>query len=61
MVTDIYMFDIETLTWEKIPQSSDSDQPRARYFHSTDACQSPNVTSRISIQLLTNFSPTPAF
>jgi len=40
MVTDIYMFDIETFTWEKIPQNPDSDLPRARYFHSTDACQS---------------------
>lgn len=40
MVTDIYMFDIETFTWEKIPPNPDSDQPRARYFHSTDACES---------------------
>lgn len=43
MVTDIYMFDIETFTWEKVPQSPDSDQPRARYFHSTDVCESPDV------------------
>ena len=41
MVTDIYMFDIETFTWEKVPQGADSDQPRARYFHSTDACKLP--------------------
>jgi leucine-zipper-like transcriptional regulator 1 len=42
MVTDIYMFDIETFTWEKLPQAPDPDQPRARYFHSTDACEFPN-------------------
>lgn len=43
MVTDIYMFDIETFTWEKIPQAPDPDQPRARYFHSTDACELSNL------------------
>lgn len=43
MVTDIYMFDIETFTWEKISQASDSDHPRARYFHSTDVCESLNI------------------
>jgi len=56
MVTDIYMFDIETSTWEKIPQSPDSDQPRARYFHSTDACESPNLTHHTYFQSLTTFS-----
>jgi hypothetical protein len=40
MITDIYMFDIETFTWEKVPQSPDSEHPRARYFHSTDVCES---------------------
>ena len=49
MVTDIYMFDIETFTWEKIPQGPDSDQPRARYFHSTDACEPLNLTHLVPI------------
>ena len=50
MVADIYMFDLETFTWEKVPQSPDSDQPRARYFHSTDACESLNPTCHMHIQ-----------
>ena len=59
MVTDIYMFDIETFTWEKIPQSHDSDQPRARYFHSTDACEFLIFTRRMYIQPLTRFILSP--
>jgi len=56
MVTDIYMFDMETFTWEKLAQSPDSDQPRARYFHSTDACECLNLASRVLIPSLTSFS-----
>lgn len=37
MVSDIYMFDLETLRWEKIIQSPEDDVPQARYFHSADA------------------------
>ncbi|GJE98292.1 galactose oxidase [Phanerochaete sordida] len=37
MVSDIYMFDLETLRWEKIVQSPEDDVPQARYFHSADA------------------------
>ena len=40
MVSDIYMFDLETLRWEKIEQSPEDDIPQARYFHSADACES---------------------
>ncbi|KAG5341557.1 hypothetical protein C0989_009474 [Termitomyces sp. Mn162] len=36
MVSDLYMFDMETFSWEKIPISPDDDVPRARYFHSAD-------------------------
>ncbi|KAI0670756.1 regulatory protein ral2 [Trametes maxima] len=36
MVSDIYMFDLETFKWEKVAQSSDDDIPQARYFHSAD-------------------------
>jgi hypothetical protein len=61
MVTDIYMFDIETFTWEKVPQSPDPDQPRARYFHSTDACTSLNLnhdipSPRLPISLVPAFA-----
>ena len=38
MVSDLYMFDLETFRWERIPASPQDDVPRARYFHSTDAC-----------------------
>ncbi|KAG6897756.1 hypothetical protein C0992_011425 [Termitomyces sp. T32_za158] len=37
MVADLYVFDMETFNWEKIPVSPDDDVPRARYFHSADA------------------------
>ena len=45
MVSDIYMFDLETLRWEKIIQSPEDDVPQARYFHSADACAYPASTS----------------
>lgn len=38
MVSDIYMFDLESFRWEKIAQSSEDDIPQARYFHSADTC-----------------------
>ena len=38
MVSDLYMFDLETFRWERMPASPEDDIPRARYFHSTDAC-----------------------
>ncbi|KAG6844660.1 hypothetical protein H0H87_005028 [Tephrocybe sp. NHM501043] len=36
MVSDLYVFDMDTFNWEKIPISNDDDVPRARYFHSAD-------------------------
>lgn len=39
MVSDIYMFDLEALRWEKIEQSPEDDIPQARYFHSADSCE----------------------
>ena len=39
MVSDIYMFDLETLRWERIEQSAGEDVPQARYFHSADSCE----------------------
>jgi hypothetical protein len=61
MVTDIYMFDIETFTWEKIPQNPDSDQPRARYFHSTDACEFPFPSYSMPLISHCPVSPFPVF
>ncbi|OSX59858.1 hypothetical protein POSPLADRAFT_1149894 [Postia placenta MAD-698-R-SB12] len=37
MVSDIYMFDLESFNWERLPQSAEDDIPQARYFHSADA------------------------
>ncbi|KZT73774.1 galactose oxidase [Daedalea quercina L-15889] len=38
MVSDIYMFDLESFHWERLPQSQspEDDMPQARYFHSAD-------------------------
>ncbi|KAF5382645.1 hypothetical protein D9615_002796 [Tricholomella constricta] len=36
MVSDLYMFDLESFVWEKIAVSPDDDLPRPRYFHSAD-------------------------
>ncbi|KAF8172018.1 hypothetical protein K438DRAFT_2057361 [Mycena galopus ATCC 62051] len=36
MVADLYVFDLETYNWEKIPPFPEDDVPRARYFHSVD-------------------------
>ncbi|KAF8073618.1 regulatory protein ral2 [Lyophyllum atratum] len=36
MVSDLYVFDLETFNWERIPISPEDDVPRARYFHSAD-------------------------
>lgn len=38
MVSDLYVFDLDTFRWERLPASPQDDVPRARYFHSTDAC-----------------------
>ncbi|KAI0732053.1 regulatory protein ral2 [Fomitopsis betulina] len=36
MVSDIYMFDLETFHWDRLLQSPEDDIPQARYFHSAD-------------------------
>ncbi|KAJ7215598.1 hypothetical protein GGX14DRAFT_696507 [Mycena pura] len=36
MVSDLYVFDLETYHWEMIPPFPEDDVPRARYFHSID-------------------------
>ncbi|KAF8967055.1 galactose oxidase [Flammula alnicola] len=36
MVSDLYVFDLETFVWERIPTFPEDDVPRARYFHSAD-------------------------
>ncbi|TCD70532.1 hypothetical protein EIP91_002878 [Steccherinum ochraceum] len=37
MVSDIYIFDLETFVWEKLAQPQEDDVPQPRYFHSADA------------------------
>ncbi|KAJ7189852.1 hypothetical protein GGX14DRAFT_382794, partial [Mycena pura] len=37
MVSDLYVFDLETYRWDIIPPFPEDDVPRARYFHSVDA------------------------
>ena len=41
MVSDLYVFDLESFVWSRLPPHPDDDVPGARYFHSTDACESP--------------------
>ena len=48
MVSDIYMFDLETFKWERIAQSPEDETPQARYFHSADTCVYP--TSCVSLR-----------
>lgn len=36
MVSDLYMFDLDTLHWTKLLLPQDENVPRARYFHSAD-------------------------
>ncbi|KAI5123174.1 hypothetical protein M0805_000874 [Coniferiporia weirii] len=38
MVADLYVFDLDTFVWTKLPQSqTGTDAPGARYFHSADS------------------------
>ncbi|THV03851.1 galactose oxidase [Dendrothele bispora CBS 962.96] len=37
MVSDLYVFDLETFVWEKIQAFPEDDTPKPRYFHSADA------------------------
>ncbi|KAG6836144.1 hypothetical protein H0H93_010977 [Arthromyces matolae] len=37
MVSDLYVYDIESFNWERVPISPEDDVPRARYFHSADS------------------------
>lgn len=36
MVSDLYVFNLETFVWEKITPSPEDDIPEARYFHCTE-------------------------
>ncbi|KAI0917329.1 hypothetical protein AcW1_007454 [Taiwanofungus camphoratus] len=36
MVSDIYMFNLESFKWERLVQTAEEDIPQARYFHSAD-------------------------
>ncbi|KZV63498.1 galactose oxidase [Peniophora sp. CONT] len=37
MVTDMWLFDLNTLVWRRLEQSAEEDLPASRYFHSADA------------------------
>ncbi|KAG7088298.1 hypothetical protein E1B28_012308 [Marasmius oreades] len=37
MISDVYVFDLESFVWEKIQPFPEDDIPRPRYFHSADA------------------------
>ena len=45
MVSDMYVFDLETFTWEKHVPLPEDDVPEPRYFHSADTC---NMLSSLS-------------
>lgn len=48
MVSDLYVFDLDTFRWERIQASPQDDVPRARYFHSTDACMDYTLSPLLS-------------
>ncbi|KAH8113565.1 galactose oxidase [Phellopilus nigrolimitatus] len=39
MVADLYVFDLDTFVWTKVPPHAGDDVPGARYFHSADSWQ----------------------
>lgn len=39
MVSDMYTFDLETFTWEKMMPPPEDNIPGPRYFHSADVCE----------------------
>lgn len=49
MVSDVYIFDLETFKWDKLDQSTDEEVPQARYFHSADSCNS-HLRSQSSVE-----------
>jgi hypothetical protein len=49
MITDVYVFDLRTLVWEKVVAPADDCTPAQRYFHSAGFCEhslSPTGLSR---------------
>lgn len=40
MVSDLYVFDLDTFTWEKLTPFPEDDVPEPRYFHSAETCRS---------------------
>ena len=51
MVTDMYVFGLNTLVWEKVAAPSDDCTPAQRYFHSADSCEyrRPGLLSHLTI------------
>jgi hypothetical protein len=46
MVSDLYVFDLETFVWERVTPSPEDDIPEARYFHCTETCEFPKLANR---------------
>jgi len=53
MVTDMYVFDLKTLVWEKVVAPADDCTPAQRYFHSADYCEHHHSPTRLSLLILT--------
>jgi len=49
MVTDMYVFDLKTLVWEKVVAPADDCTPAQRYFHSADSCERSLYPTRLSL------------
>lgn len=45
MVSDLYIFDLDTFTWEKTTPFPEDDVPEPRYFHSAETCRYPRFPS----------------
>lgn len=50
MLSDLYVFDLETFTWDKIEPAPNHAVPGPRYFHSADTCE---LLVRLALVLLT--------
>lgn len=51
MVSDLYVFDLGTFTWEKITPFPEDDVPEPRYFHSAETCRSSPLLLALSTHL----------
>jgi hypothetical protein len=57
MVTDMYVFDLKTLVWEKVVAPADDCTPAQRYFHSADSCEHSLSPTRLSLLTIPDREP----